>query len=122
MTPRRINPPHYFLLSLLAMVLLARLPGASWPPGPWRFAGLVPLAAGLVIAFAASRRFARVGTNIVPLTRSSALVTDGPFTFSRNPMYLGMLLALCGVALLTASVSYCSCPTGSRKVRRRLWK
>jgi protein-S-isoprenylcysteine O-methyltransferase Ste14 len=100
--PRRINPPHYFLLALPAMWLLSRLQGSAWPPGPWSLLGIVPLLTGVGIAFAAARRFSVVGTNIVPLTRSSALVTDGPFAYTRNPMYLGLVLALVGVALLLA--------------------
>ncbi len=51
------------------------------------------------IAFAA-RQFARVGTNIIPLTPSSALVTDGVFAYTRNPMYLGMFMTLAGVAIV----------------------
>jgi protein-S-isoprenylcysteine O-methyltransferase Ste14 len=100
--PRRVNPPHYFLLALAAMWLLSRLQGPAWPPGPWSLLGIVPLLAGIGFAFAAARRFSVVGTNIVPLTRSSALVTDGPFAYTRNPMYLGLVLTLVGVALLLA--------------------
>ena len=52
------------------------------------------------MAVVASRQFTVVGTNIVPLTRSSSLVTNGAFALTRNPMYLGMVLALIGTALL----------------------
>ena len=100
--PRRINPPHYFLFSLIAMAALAAVPGEPMFRWPWPLIGVVPLAAGLAIALIAARRFSVVGTNIVPLTPSSALVTDGPFAFTRNPMYLGMTLALAGVSLLIA--------------------
>jgi protein-S-isoprenylcysteine O-methyltransferase Ste14 len=95
-----VNPPHYFVLALVAMALLAQIPGQAHLPWPWPLLGFVPLAAGLALAMVAARRFSAAGTNIVPLTRSSALVTDGPFTFTRNPMYLGMTLALIGVAAL----------------------
>ena len=40
-----------------------------------------------------------------PFQPSSALVEAGPFSFSCNPMYLGMLLALAGLWLLLGSVS-----------------
>ena len=103
MTPRRINPPHYFLISLVAMLVLSRLPGALLLPGRWNWLGLVPIVAGIALAVRASQLFARAGTNIVPLTQSSALVTDGPFARTRNPMYLGMLLALTGLAIVLDS-------------------
>ena len=65
---------------------------------------MIPLLAGFIIAIGASRQFSKVGTNIIPLSKSSALVTDGMFQYSRNPMYLGMVLALGGAALLTGGV------------------
>jgi protein-S-isoprenylcysteine O-methyltransferase Ste14 len=102
--PRRVNPPHYFLMALVAMVLLTGLPGGPLLPGPWAavavVAGVVSIVAGVALAMWAARQFARVGTNIVPLTPSSALVTDGAFAHTRNPMYTGMLLALGGVSLV----------------------
>ena len=51
----------------------------------------------------AVRQFAQTKTNIVSLTKSSALVTKGVFRFSRNPMYVGMILTLGGLAVLMGS-------------------
>ncbi len=48
----------------------------------------------------AARQFSKAETNIVPLTRSKALVTDGTFSLTRNPMYVGMTSALAGTAVL----------------------
>jgi protein-S-isoprenylcysteine O-methyltransferase Ste14 len=99
-SPRRVNPPHYFLMAIVAMFALAWPTGIALLASPWHYAGIVVLAAGVAIALAASRQFAAVGTNIVPLTRSTSLVTSGAFALTRNPMYLGMVLALIGTALL----------------------
>ncbi len=99
-SPRRINPPHYFLMAVLTMLALARLPGGAVLTAPWYYAGAIVLGCGVLIAVVASRQFTVVGTNIVPLTRSSSLVTNGAFALTRNPMYLGMVLALVGAALL----------------------
>ena len=55
---------------------------------------------GLIMAVRASRQFSDAGTNIIPLTKSTALVTDGMFRWTRNPMYTGMILFLGGLALV----------------------
>ncbi|HEY6600042.1 MAG TPA: isoprenylcysteine carboxylmethyltransferase family protein, partial [Pseudomonadales bacterium] len=99
-SPRRINPPHYFLGAIVAMLAAAQVPGAALLAAPWPYAGAVLLVGGITIALLASRQFAAVGTNIVPLTRSSTLVTSGAFALTRNPMYLGMVLSLIGVGVL----------------------
>ena len=100
MTPRRINPPHYFLVALIAMALLRLVPAEPLLAGVWPWLGALPIVAGVALAVWASQQFARAGTSIVPLTPSSALVTSGAFALSRNPMYFGMTLALIGVGLL----------------------
>ena len=46
-----------------------------------------------------------MGTAIHPLARSSFLVRSGPFRFSRNPIYLGMVLILSGAALALGSAT-----------------
>ena len=100
MTPRRINPPHYFVLALLLMAFLRWLFGGGPLLGDWAWIGIAPIVLGIALGIYAARQFARAGTNIVPLTQSSALVTDGAFALSRNPMYTGMIAVLIGVALL----------------------
>jgi protein-S-isoprenylcysteine O-methyltransferase Ste14 len=98
---RRPLPPTYFLASLALMAALAfALPIAPLLSWPWRAAGIVPIAAGVWLNLAADRAFKARGTTVKPFERSSALVTDGAFRLSRNPMYLGMVLILLGAALL----------------------
>ena len=57
---------------------------------------------GAVVALAALRAFRRQQTTINPLApeRASSLVCSGVFAFSRNPMYLAMLLWLSAVAIV----------------------
>ena len=99
-SPRKINPPHYFALSLLAMGLLRWLIDAPPLLGPIAWIGVVPIVGGVAVAMRAARQFANAGTNIVPLTRSTAFVTDGMFARSRNPMYTSMVAVVIGVALV----------------------
>ena len=63
---------------------------------------------GFGVAFAALFEFKREQTTVDPHRpdRASALVVRGIFRFSRNPMYLGLLL------VLTAWVIYLAHPAG----------
>jgi len=102
---RRIVPPIYFLASLLAMLALHRyLPIARILTPPLTWAGLVPLLMGMAMAIAGARAFGRAGTSVRPFRDAKALVTDGIFRVSRNPMYLGMISALLGVAILLGTI------------------
>ena len=104
MQPPRMLPPHYFVLSLAAMILIALVDSTTVLPARWNLLGVIGLIKGVALAAWGSRLFSRAGTNIVPFTQSTALVTEGIFSRSRNPMYLGMILALIGTALLLNAV------------------
>ena len=69
----------------------------------WRV--ISPLLGGIVIAVIANRLFARRETVIHPFAEPSALVVEGPFRYTRNPMYLGFILALVGFALLLGTLT-----------------
>jgi protein-S-isoprenylcysteine O-methyltransferase Ste14 len=62
---------------------------------------------GLGVAATAIAQFRRARTTVDPTrpAKASALVQGGIFRFSRNPMYLGMGVVLCGWALLLGSLS-----------------
>ena len=106
MSEKRVLPPVYFLAALVAMAMLHFfLPLAHIIPSPWNRVGLAPLAAGITIAGIANVFFAKAHTTIKPFQISTSLVTGGPFRFSRNPMYVSMLLVLIGVALLFGSIT-----------------
>lgn len=49
--------------------------------------------------------FAKRKTTIKPYEEASALVVEGPYRFSRNPMYVGLLTLLFGCALALGSLS-----------------
>jgi protein-S-isoprenylcysteine O-methyltransferase Ste14 len=65
-------------------------------------AGTVVFAAGIAIMVAGQRAMSRHGTNVNPLRPTTVLVTDGVFNYTRNPLYAGISVALCGVGLIFA--------------------
>lgn len=65
----------------------------------------MPLILGIIVSYMAEGQFRQAGTTVQPFKTSSFLVTDGLYRFSRNPMYLGMVLILGGVALLLGSLT-----------------
>jgi protein-S-isoprenylcysteine O-methyltransferase Ste14 len=85
------------------MWLVARFSPALAVNLPGRL-GVALAAAGAVIALAGVAEFRRVRTTVNPLRpdRASALVTSGIFRWTRNPMYLGLALALLGWAAFLA--------------------
>jgi protein-S-isoprenylcysteine O-methyltransferase Ste14 len=102
---RRMFPPVWLLLALVAMWIADRwLPIVELASTVARVAGGLLVVVGIGIGTQASNAFKRAGTPVIPFERSTALVTAGLFRYTRNPMYLGMVLLLVGVALLLGSL------------------
>jgi protein-S-isoprenylcysteine O-methyltransferase Ste14 len=62
--------------------------------------GWVLVAAGIALAIWAALTFRRAKTGIVPITPATTVVAEGPYRFTRNPMYVAMAVAYLGAALL----------------------
>lgn len=77
---------------------------------PWSLAGGVLVLAGMVVAFWAEILFKKFRTPIRPAAAPLVLVREGPFAFSRNPMYVGMVLVLMGWAVFLGSLTPWLCP------------
>jgi len=102
----RILPPTWLLLAMLLIALLRLLaPLAYIVSMPWNLLGLLPLGLGLAVTAVADRAFKQRRTTVHPFREPTRLVTNGAFGFSRNPMYLGFVLVLLGMAILLRSLS-----------------
>ena len=66
--------------------------------------GAILVAAGLAFTGWARFLFIRRGTTVLPFRPSSVFVADGPFRYSRNPIYVGFIAAYAGIALLCRAV------------------
>jgi protein-S-isoprenylcysteine O-methyltransferase Ste14 len=94
-------PPFLYVGFLLVGLLLERwAPLLTLPRTPSRVLAAPLLLAGLGTIFWSLLLFLRARTNPLPMRPATALVRSGPYRWTRNPMYLGMLLLYLGVAFL----------------------
>jgi len=62
--------------------------------------------AGFLLMLRAWWLFKAVGTAICPTGRSTTLITDDVYAFTRSPMYLGITLMLAGLAVATGTAPF----------------
>jgi len=101
MERERLLPPTYLWLGLIAMGLLHFLlsgPRLVW--SPWRFLGIPIALLGAWLSIRADAVFKELRTEVKPFRESRLVVAQGPFRFSRHPMYLGFMGVLAGLAVL----------------------
>jgi len=102
----KIKPPAYLLIAIFLIVIIHfTLPIMKLVASPWTLLGTIPLVAGIVINLNADQLFHQANTAVCPFEASSALVTYGPYRFTRNPMYLGFTFVLFGVSILAGSLT-----------------
>jgi len=100
-----IAPPPLLAAGFL---LLGYVFDLAWPaallPAPLQYViGGALILPALVLAASGVLRFRRAGTHVEPYKPTTALVTDGPYRWSRNPIYLALALAGAGIALAVDS-------------------
>ncbi|MGP0094146.1 MAG: methyltransferase family protein [Xanthobacteraceae bacterium] len=99
-------PPAYFLASICAILALHfLLPIAQVLPFPWTLLGIAAVISGVALNLVADRAFKHHQTTVKPFELSTSLVTEGVFRLSRNPMYLGMVLILLGIAMVLGTLT-----------------
>lgn len=103
-----IAPPPLIFVSILAVGLAIDFLVYRMPTGllllPRGLAGAVLAGLSILIVLAAWLRFRRAGTPVEPWRTSTALVTDGIYGWTRNPMYLAMALLYIAIALAVDSL------------------
>lgn len=103
---RRVPPLLVWVVAAGAVWALGRWwPAPDWGgPGPALGAGVLGVAGG-ALAGAGVWQFRRAATSLSPFAGAGVrvLVVEGVYAWTRNPMYLGLALALAGVVVWRGS-------------------
>ncbi len=62
--------------------------------------GIIDCVLAAFIALSAISAFKRAGTHVEPHKPALVLVEDGPYRFTRNPMYIGLILLHLGISFI----------------------
>ena len=99
------HPPLALAACLVVSVFARWLFPLAFLPGRWSAtAGPIVTALSFALFFWAIATMRRGGASIPTNEPTTAIVVSAPYSFSRNPIYLSMLLLLVGVALWANSV------------------
>jgi protein-S-isoprenylcysteine O-methyltransferase Ste14 len=96
-----VLPPLLTLGTLLFALALhfiwpLRLRAPLW----LRISGALPLLGAVMLAVWGRRTMMRAGTHLNPYKPTLSIVTNGPFQFTRNPLYLSNVLAYLGLTII----------------------
>lgn len=102
-TPDHPDLPYKPPLAYLAAILLGVLVHRWWPrparPDTWLPVGVTLVALGAALLVWAKAAFDRRRTPLEPWKATKAIVDDGPFRFSRNPVYIGFAVIQLGIGV-----------------------
>ncbi len=92
-------PPVFVIISLILIVLFYfLLPGYNWIPFPYNLLGILFVYTGFVISGKSRDLFNKYKTTL-GFDKSTHMITEGVFSKTRNPMYIGMFLFLFGMSI-----------------------
>lgn len=105
-TPKVISyPPLLFWGTFVAGMLLNwGIPSPNFSTESVKVIGVTLGILGTIVAFWGAYAFHRAGTYVRPNRPVTALVTDGPFRYSRNPLYLAMTIIYLGITLYAGAL------------------
>jgi protein-S-isoprenylcysteine O-methyltransferase Ste14 len=104
--PNRLPWPPliYAAVLVLAWLLERSLPLSAMPVGgAYRSAGWVLVVLGIAAGVAGIVKFQSLGTPVDPTAQAKTLATGGVYALTRNPMYLGAVVAFAGLAFAFGS-------------------
>jgi protein-S-isoprenylcysteine O-methyltransferase Ste14 len=101
-----IRPPIAWAVALLAGLALTWLLPLPFVPAtvPAGWLGAIVFALALALFAWAIVTITRAGSNVPANRPTTTIVDSGPYRFTRNPIYLGMILGLIGLAIALNSL------------------
>ena len=100
----RAIPAFIALPGVVAFAIPVAIGASAGRPVPYWAAGLVPLCAGTLLLLWSVREFCVAGrATLAPWAPPKQLAITGPYRYSRNPMYVGVLAILIGWTTIWAS-------------------
>ena len=101
-----VLPPHVLLASILLSLALDRwLPLMRLWESPCGYVGTTIIVLGFLVNISCALQFRRHQTTVIPFRESSALLTGGLYRYTRNPIYMSMIVVLIGFAVAWGSLS-----------------
>lgn len=98
-------PPVLLLLCIIGIVFVQNSVTTAFALGKIAFwVGVALTVSGIALPIWGAQVFRIAQTNILPYKDPDKMVRNGPFRFSRNPMYLGMLCIITGAAMMSGMI------------------
>ena len=96
----RIPPPLIYVTGFVLGLLLEKaFPVLVLPKTPSRVAALLCIALWAILTVWSIGSFRWARTSVIPVKPTTTLVVSGPYQFTRNPMYFGLVCLYLGLAL-----------------------
>lgn len=93
-------PPAIFAVAIIVGAIVNRVYGfGSGGGGAWSFGGGAVIVLGIALSFWSIQQYRRANTSPDPKHRTEALVTGGPYRYSRNPIYIATALMQVGFGI-----------------------
>jgi protein-S-isoprenylcysteine O-methyltransferase Ste14 len=107
-----VIPPVFVLISvILIMFFYFYLPQYNLIRFPYNLPGLIVIFSGFVLVGKVWELFKKHKTTL-EFEESAVMITEGMFSKSRNPMYIGMFMLLCGLAMCFGNLFSLLTPVG----------
>jgi protein-S-isoprenylcysteine O-methyltransferase Ste14 len=102
-----VFPPLLWLICIVIGLIAHFVSYDHWSLPSWvRVGGVALTLAGFALTYWGRRVMQAAGTNIRPDKPALAIVADGPFAFTRNPLYLGLVTMFAGIGIALASPAF----------------
>lgn len=104
-SPQVLFPPLVPITAIGLALLLEWLAPLNFLPPLFRidwhlWLGFAVFVAGLWLALHAVWQFRKAQTNVLPTRPTNSIVLEGPYRFTRNPMYLAFLFDVTSLSLI----------------------